>query len=250
MAKKGKLTKEKLGFSGPQNAPLFQKPPFYYRNVEAVTVFYETDEDAALELLPEDLELRTPPVVCIRIFDAPFTTLGAYSAAIIQLGCLWEGQPKAFVCYQIVTVDSAMAGGREIWGYPKKMGHVEIAKENQLITAIVERPRGIRLCTATIRPEEPMDEPAIVAEVPQLGPNVNLKLIPNAAEGEGPSLVQLIESGCSGSVREFWRGTGSLTYDYPSPIDPWHRLAVKKIIGVYYSLGDSVLSLGPVLKTY
>ena len=250
MMKKGKLTKERMGYSGPQNAPLFQKPPFYYRNVEAVVVYYETDEEAALELLPEDLELQTPPVVGIRLFNAPFTTLGAYSAAVVQLGCLWQGQPKAFVCYQIVTGDAAMAAGREIWGYPKKLGHVEIAKETQLITATVERPRKVRLCTATIKPEEPMDEAAIASTVPQLGPNVNLKVIPSGAEGEGPSLVQLIESGGSGSVREFWRGPGSLTFDYPSPIDPWHRLAVKKIIGVYYSVGDSVLSLGSVLKTY
>jgi acetoacetate decarboxylase len=250
MAKNGKVTKEKIGYSGPQNAPLFQKPPFYYRNVEDITVYYETDEEAALELLPEDLELTDPPIVSIRLFDAPFTTLGPYSAAVIKLGCLWQGQPKAFVCYQLVTSDSAMAAGREIWGYPKKIGTIEIVKDNQFITAIVERPKNIRLCTALIKPEEPIDETAIPSEVPQLGPAINLKVIPGGTQSGAPALVQLVESGGSGNVRECWRGTGSLTFDHPSPIDPWHRLTIKNIIGVYYNITDSVLSLGSVLKTY
>ena len=111
MAKKGKLKMERLGYSGPQNAPLFQKPPYYYQGVESITVYYETDEEAALELLPEDLELYTPATVRLSVFRAPFTTLGGYSAALVVLHCLWQGQPKAFVCYQIVTGDAAMAAG-------------------------------------------------------------------------------------------------------------------------------------------
>jgi len=250
MKKTGKLTKDQLGFSEPQNAPLYQKPPFYYRGLECITVYYETVEQEALALLPEGLELATPPTVSIRFFRAPFTNLGAYDAALVQLRCLWDGKPKGFVCYQIVTTDAAMAAGREIWGYPKKLGHVEFGKENELFTAVVRRPREIRLCTATIRPEQPLSEEEIAALSAQGGPPVCLKVIPSAVEGEGPSLVQLIESAGSIDIKEQWRGPGSFHFDDPSPVDPWYRLAVSRFIGSYYSIYDSVLALGSVLKTY
>ena len=251
MAKAGKLTKEKFGFSGPVDAPLFQKPPFYYRGVESIVVLYETEEEAALALLPEGLEISSPVTVSITLFNAPFTTLGPYRSAIVRLHCLWKGMPKGYVCYQIVTGDAAMAAGREVWGYPKKLGHVELTKEEQVFVAAVERPRNHRICTATVRPEVPLDQGAIASLAATLRPPaVCLKVVPSPVEGEGPSLAQLVESGGSANVSELWQGTGSLHFDAPSAIDPWHRLIVKRLIGTYYSKYDSVLTYGSVLKTY
>ena len=67
MAKEGRLSKDKFGFDQPVDAPLYHKPPFYYRYNEIFGVDYETDEEAALNLLPEGLELTSPP-----IFTPPF----------------------------------------------------------------------------------------------------------------------------------------------------------------------------------
>ena len=144
-----------------------------------------------------------------------------------------------------------MAAGREIWGYPKKLGTVHFTKENQMLTATVERPSAHRLCTATVRPEAPMNEEAIASLSPNLRPpNVCLKVIPSPIEGEGPSIAQLVESGGSSSVTELWQGTGSIHFDMPSPIDPWHKLVVKRVIGSYFCKYDTVLTCGSVLKTY
>ena len=247
----GRVTREELGFSAPVDAPLFQKPPFYYRGVETITVLYETDQEAALALLPEGLEISSPATVSMSVFTAPFTTLGPYSSAIVRLNCLWQGQPKGYVCYQIVTGDAAMSAGREVWGYPKKLGHVELIKEHQVLTALVERPRGLRICTAIVRPEAPLDEDAIASLATTLRrPTVCLKVIPSPVEGEGPALAQLVESGGSATVTELWQGTGSVSFDTLSAIDPWHRLAVKRVTGAYYSKSDSVLTYGSVLRTY
>jgi len=77
-----------------------------------------------------------------------------------------------------------------------------------------------------------------------------LKIIPSPIEGEGPSIAQLVESGGSSNVTELWQGTGSIHFDMPSPIDPWHKLVVKRVIGSYFSKYDTVLTCGAVLKTY
>ncbi len=251
MANTGKMTKKSFGFSGPADAPLFQKPPFHYRGVESMIILYETEEEAALALLPEGLEIALPATVNINIFSAPFTTLGSYNSAMIRINCLWQGQPKGYVCYQIVTGDAAMAAGREIWGYPKKLGHVKFTKENQMLTATVERPRAYRLCTASVRPEVPLDEKHIASLSPTLRPpNVCLKIIPSPEEAEGCSIAQLVESGGSTRITELWQGTGSIHFDTPSPMDPWNKLVVKRVIGSYFSRYDTVLTYGSVLKTY
>src|SRR5690625_681863 len=93
MGAKGRLTKDKFGFSMPVDEPLFQQPPFYYRNLHTLTVAYETDEDAALDLLPEGLELSLPATARIVVAHQPFTTFGPYEEAYQFLDCLWEGEP-------------------------------------------------------------------------------------------------------------------------------------------------------------
>jgi hypothetical protein len=86
----GKMTKESFGYSGPANAPMFQKPPIYFRGVESMTVLYETDEKAAQALVPDGLEIPLPATVNMTVFSAPFTTVGPYNSAIVRIHCLWQ----------------------------------------------------------------------------------------------------------------------------------------------------------------
>ena len=53
MTREGRFTKDKFGYDMPVDAPLFAKPPIFYRYAEAIAVYYETDQEAALDLLPE-----------------------------------------------------------------------------------------------------------------------------------------------------------------------------------------------------
>jgi len=99
------VSKESFGYDRPVNAPLFQKPPFYFRGLEGMTILYETEEEVAQALVPDGLEIPLPATVDITVFSAPFTSVGPYNSAIVRVHCLWQGQPKAYVCYQIVTGD-------------------------------------------------------------------------------------------------------------------------------------------------
>ncbi len=64
MSKEGRLTKEKFGGNMPMDAPLYSMPPIYYKDVETLNITYETNTEAALDLLPEGLTLPEPAIAC------------------------------------------------------------------------------------------------------------------------------------------------------------------------------------------
>ena len=75
------MTKARMGPTMPVDAPIYAKPPFYYRNVERLVFTYETDKEAALDILPDVLNLRLPATACVNFLNAPVCTLGAYEEA-------------------------------------------------------------------------------------------------------------------------------------------------------------------------
>lgn len=252
MAKYGQLTKSQFGPSMPVNAPAVQSPPFYYRNMEMIIVSYHTDEEGALRLLPEGLELIEPAIASIIIAKYHFSTFGPYNEAILGVACKWEGQPMTYLPNLFVTQEAPLIAGREIWGYPKKLAHVDLAQEHEEFMGIIERPKGNRLATAVMRairnvPAEDFDFPPILS----------LKVIPNAEESEGPALAQLVSCnfkvtpivGTDG-ITEVWSGPGSLVYNSPTEADPWHQLVVKEVIQCRYGFFNAHLPHGRILKTY
>ena len=82
------------------------------------------------------------------------------------------------------------------------------------------------------------------------GGTLSLRVIPSPDGGQEPSLAELIEVPPDSKLIDAWEGTGSLTFDSPSEIDPWHRLAVKRIVSAVYRRYDTVLHPGKVIKRY
>lgn len=243
----GRLSKEKFGYSMPVHAPLYQPPPHYYRGARAIFVRYETDYEMALDLLPDALQLPKPATAIVMVIDYPFSTFGAYSEAIQGLECLWEGTPRTFVVHILVTSEAALAGGREIWGDPKKLAHIELRSQNELLVGTVERPHGTRLCTVMVRPQRLLEPPV------RAHPTVNsiaLRVIPNPESEAEPSIAELVEVPDEPDVHELWDGTGSLSFDTTSSFDPWSALPVRRIKRGYYRSYDLRSPAGKILKRY
>ena len=120
MTQEGRLTKDKFGYDMPVDAPLFAKPPIYYKGAETLSVTYETDPDAALDMLPEGLTLIEPATAALIFVKYPFSTFGPYEETILCIPCLFNGEIKVYVAHIVVNNDIPQIAGREIWGYPKK----------------------------------------------------------------------------------------------------------------------------------
>ena len=73
MAKMGRLTPDQWGTTMPGHNPSYLKGPWFYRDTEAVFITYLTDEDAALDILPSELELIEPATAFMVIEFNHFT---------------------------------------------------------------------------------------------------------------------------------------------------------------------------------
>ena len=245
MAKSGRLNKTNVGFGMPGDAPLYCKPPIYYTDVEAISFAYETDEEAVLDILPEGVEINSPPTASLVFIRYPFSTLGPYMESILVLGCQWQGSPRSYIAHIVLDTDAPFAAGREIWGFPKKLARITLEKEGDLIMGTMERPTGNRICTGVIRPETPVEVGGAAG-----APSLSLRIIPSPEEGAEPSLMELVEVPSKSTTREAWQGPGYAEFNSASTIDPWHRIAVRQMLGAAYRRYDMVLDYGKVIKRY
>jgi len=246
MNQQGRFTKDRMGYDMPADAPLYAKPPIYYRNVEAIQISYETDLDAALDLLPQGLEIMDTATAALMLIRYPFSTLGPYEEAILGIYCLWQGEMRFYIPHIVVNNDIPQAAGREIWGFPKKMAHITLKNEADLMWGKVERPPGNPICTAGIRPEKEAEMET--GEV--TGLSVCLKIVPSPEAEAEPSLAQLVEVPSKMKYQYGWQGTGWIQFDTMSAVDPWYKLPVKQIIDARFVGFHSELGYGRVIKEY
>lgn len=77
MAKMGRLTPEQWGTTMPAHNPSYKKGPWFYRDTEALVITYVTDEDAALDIMPAELELIEPATAFMVLEFNNFSTSGS-----------------------------------------------------------------------------------------------------------------------------------------------------------------------------
>jgi acetoacetate decarboxylase len=225
----------------PVHAPLFQNLSVYLRGARVALFQYVTDSEQAAELLPEVLELTDPPTAVLVLAEYPWTNIGPYNEAVQSLVCMYQSRMVQYITHIFVTTDAALALGREVWGYPKKIAHIDFVKENEVLAGYVERPRNFRICSGLMRAETPIDP----ATLPLL-PTVCLRVIPGSA---GPQSAELIEVGSDVRIKELWTGPGSCHFTGVSDLDPWHRIPVRQILSCAYGVVDFEITPGRILET-
>jgi acetoacetate decarboxylase len=242
----GRLDREHFGASMPVDAPYYQSPPFYYRNAQAMIVSYETEAEAAAGLLPKGVALPLPARARLMVVHYPVSTFGPYNEAILGIQCEWEGEDHVYVAHIVVDAVPPLVGGREIWGYPKTLAAITLEEDSELLCGTVERPAGVRLVTAAMRREQPLEMEATA------GINaLSLRVIPSAEAGQPPSVAELIRvPSTDRKNHEAWSGPATLRYDAGSTLDPWHSLPVRQVLGAVYSVYDFTLPHGRVIRRY
>lgn len=242
MGQRGSLNLETLGYSMPSDAPAYQRPPFYYRGARSIAVAFETDPDSAVAALPAPLELSEPATAVLSFYEYPWTTFGAYKEAILSVLVEHHGRPLTYIMHIAVTTEPPMLAGREIWGFPKKLATIGFESERDMIYGTLERPAGIRLASAIVRPERPAE-----AGHSSHRPAVSLRLIPSSEDGSRPSCAEIIETETKTRTIEGWTGTGSIAFAEGSALDPWNRLPVKRVLQASYLVYDMTLGFGKII---
>jgi len=243
MAKQqGRLNLRNAQYSMPADAAAYQSPPFYYRGTRSIAVAFETDADVAAEALPAPLSVAEPATAVLSFYEYPWTTFGPYNEAILSLLVEHKGRPMTYIIHIAVTTEPPMLAGREIWGFPKKLAQIEFKAERDMLYGTLERPAGVRLASAIVRPERPAPNGRSGGP-----PAVSMRLIPSAEENGRPVCAEIIETKTEVKVHESWIGTGSIAFAEASRLDPWNRLPVKRIVQAGYTLSEMTLGFGKVI---
>ncbi|WZO98999.1 acetoacetate decarboxylase family protein [Isosphaeraceae bacterium EP7] len=225
MGLRGMLTKDHLGFSMPSSGPLYPKPPYRYRGASMIVFEYVTDGPSAAGLLPAQAELTDPPVAGLVFADYPESTLGPYREVVLYLHATYQGKPIQYAAYLYVTTDVAMAAGREMGGFPKKIAAISF-DDAGTIAGTLQRPEGLPLASGSLRPVgEPVQAPDSTLDY------LTLRIIPSPTRDAPPSVSELLETGWSMSNTQVWQGDGSCTIEPGSENDPLHLLPVVKLLG-------------------
>jgi len=238
---RGTLTKGQLGFSMPPYAPLFPKPPYFYADATLMIFKYVTSESAA-RMVPEIVDLTDPPTAGLVFASYPSSNLGPYDEVVLYLDVLFNGRPLQFAAFLYVTTDSAMAAGREMGGYPKKIARIEFLPGPDR-TAVMERPSGLRICSGTMRPEErmfPDPDPQKTAgpSLPLALNYLTLRMFPSPQLNQPPSVAELLETHWTIDCSEVWTGPGSCLLTGASELDPLHWAPVNQPIVCQLVKGD------------
>ena len=245
MGLQGKLTKAMMGTTMPADAPAFHKKPFYFKRARLLRFDYETDPDAAAQLIPEQLSLTDPATAFLLINEYPWSTVGSYREAILGVNVLYGVRALHYLSHLMLDSTVPILTGREVYGIPKKMGVVEFTQHEDVMAGYVERPKGIRICSGVMRPEQPMDPPPDGTALN----SCSLRVIPSPEKGKDHSLIEIIQADMVMSSVEMWSGPGNCHFTGASVLDPWDSLPVRNMIAATYSVTDFILTEGKILET-
>ena len=138
-------------FAMPLNDPAYPKGPYKFYNREFVVITYRTDPDVLRALVPEPLEVvgDTVNYEFIRMPDS--TGFGDYTETGQVIPVRFRGsdgvvQEGSYVHAMYLDDNSPIAGGREIWGFPKKLASPKITHESETLVCTLHY--GSRLCVS------------------------------------------------------------------------------------------------------
>jgi acetoacetate decarboxylase len=217
-----------------------------FYDAEILTIFWETKPDIVARLLPPPLTPAEYPLAMAFVANYPKTNFDiSYRESALFVRAVYNGEEGNYCLSMPVTNDMAMVGGRENYGYPKKMAdiHFEVKGDNAM--GWVER-RGVRYVQISAKLTGHFNDPKAEKRQPrQANANGSIK---------GLSFTYRSYPKPGGNSREYnpWLhkqetllkpksvryGKGEIVFQ-PSPYDPWTEVEVVKMLGAVYMVSDN-----------
>lgn len=174
----------------PLACPSYPKGPYRFVGREYLLIHYESDPDAIRAALPEPLEPDGNHVIFewMKMLDS--SGFGSYQESGINIAAKWNGIPCNFSAMMFLDDEAPTTGGREIWGFPKKIGLPDLKVIHDTLTGTLHyAEREVALGTMGYKYQSlAEDHGETLAAMKKL--NINLKWIPDV-DG-GPKVVQLV----------------------------------------------------------
>src|ERR1700743_338586 len=119
----------RTAYSMPLTNPSFPPGPYRFFNREYFVITYRTDPEALAAVVPEPLEVAEPVVKYEFIRMPDSTGFGDYTETGQVIPVRFKGEEGAYTHAMYLDDDAPIAGGREVWGFPKKKHRPKIEIE-------------------------------------------------------------------------------------------------------------------------
>src|SRR5208282_4520186 len=120
---------KRRAFAMPLTSPAFPPGPYRFIDREFFIVTYRTDPDALRAVIPAPLEM-TDPIVKYEFIRMPDSTgFGDYTESGQVIPVSFKGVQGGYVHAMYLNDHPPIAGGRELWGFPKKLASPQLDVE-------------------------------------------------------------------------------------------------------------------------
>jgi acetoacetate decarboxylase len=233
-------------FAMPLTSPAFPMGPYRFSNREYLIVSYRTDPAKLRELVPEPLEVAAP-VVNFEFIRMPDSTgFGDYTESGQVIPVTFQGRRGTYSHCMFLDDHPPIAGGRELWGFPKKLAKPTLVAE--IDTLIGKLHYGsVEIAVGTMGyKHKTADLAAIKASME--APNFLLKIIPHV-DGSA-RICELVEYRLTDiDLKGAWTGPAALSL-HSHALAPINELPVLEVISATHILADLTLGLGKVVHDY
>ena len=238
-------------FAMPLNNPAYPPGPYKFYNREFIVISYRTDPALLQKIVPEPLAPAgdTVSYEFIRMPDS--TGFGDYTETgqVIPVhfkdkdGVMQEG---GYVHAMYLDDEGPIAGGREIWGFPKKLATPKVSHESETLVCTLHY--GDVLCaTATMGYKHREIEPAPLLKS-LAKPNFMLKIIPHV--DCTPRICELVRYSLEDvTLKGAWSGPAALQL-FDHALCDVARLPVREVLSATHFVTDLTLGLGEVVHDY
>ncbi len=233
-------------YSMPLTNPSFPRGPYRFFNREYFIITYRTDPEALAAVVPEPLQV-TDAIVKYEFIRMPDSTgFGDYTETGQAIPVRLDGVDGVYIHSMYLDDDAPIAGGRELWGFPKKRATPKIVVESDVLVGTLHY--GSVLCaTGTMGYKHHQADLDAVMHALTV-PNFILKIIPHV-DGS-PRICELVRYHLEDIVlKEAWSGPAALGL-FPHALADVARLPVREIVSALHFKCDLTLGLGEVAFDY
>ncbi len=230
----------------PLTNPAYPKGPYRFYDREYFIVTYRTDPEILRAVVPEPLEVvgDTVKYEFIRMPDS--TGFGDYTESGQVIPVSFQGEKGSFVHSMYLDDEAPIAGGREIWGFPKKLASPKIFHEKDVMVATLHY--GSILCAVATMGYKHVELPRepVLRAIDE--PNFLIKIIPHV--DNSVRVCELVRYHMQDvTLKGAWSGPASLELFQHVMCDV-AKLPVLEIKGATHFLADLTLGLGEVVYDY
>jgi acetoacetate decarboxylase len=233
-------------FAMPFHNPAFPPGPYRFVDREFLIITYRTDPEALKRIIPAPLQF-VEPIVKFEFIRMPDSTgFGHYCESGQVIPVTLDGVAGGYVHSMYLNDQPPIAGGRELWGFPKKWGEPQLrVHKDTMVGTLSYSDIPIAIGTMGYK-HKALDNDTIKKSLE--APSFLLKIIPHV-DGT-PRICEIVQYSLTDiTIKGAWSGPGALDLR-PHALAPIADLPVLEVLSAVHILSDLTLPLGTVAYDY